>query len=53
MLFSFTFGIDEDVIKVPYHENVEFLYQNLVDVALESGRCVDQSKKYHLYSKWP
>ncbi len=26
MLFSFTFGIDEDVIKVYYHENVKFLY---------------------------
>ncbi len=40
MLFSFTFGIDKDVIKVYYHENDKFLYQELIDIALQSGRCV-------------
>ncbi len=26
MLFAFTFSVDEDVIEVHYHENVEFFY---------------------------
>ncbi len=48
MLFAFAFGVDEDIIKVYYHKNVELLCQNLVDVALEHGRCVSQSKRHHL-----
>ncbi len=48
MLVSFTFGVDKNVIKVHYHKNVEFPYQDLIDVALESGRYIDQSKKDHL-----
>ncbi len=51
MLFAFAFGIDKDVIKVYYHQNVKFLCQNLIDVALEYGQCVGQSKKHHLILK--
>ncbi len=48
MLFVFALGVDEDIIEVHYHKNVELLCQDLVDIALERGRCVSQSKKYHL-----
>ncbi len=48
VLFSLAFGVDEDIIKVHYHQNVKLLYQNLVDVDLESGRYVGHSKKYYL-----
>ncbi len=48
MLFALTLGIDEDVIGVHYHKNVEFFCQDLVDIALECGRCVGQSKRYYL-----
>ena len=48
MLFAFALEIDKNVIEVHYHENVELLCQNLVDIALERGRYVGQSKRYHL-----
>ncbi len=51
VLFAFAFVIDKDVIKVHYHNNVGLLCQDLIDVALESGRYVGQSKKHHLVLK--
>ncbi len=48
MLVTFAFGIDKDVIKVYYHENVEFLCHDLIDILLERGWCVDQSKTHNL-----
>ena len=51
MLLAFTFGIDKDIIKVYYHKNVKFLCQDLIDTALECGRCISQSKKHHLILK--
>ena len=42
------FDVDEDIIKIHYHKNVKFLYQNLIDIALKYGRCVSQSKRYNL-----
>ena len=51
MLFVFAFGVDEDVIKVHYHKNVKLFCQNLIDVVLKHGQCIDQSKKYHLVLK--
>ncbi len=48
VLFSFTFGIDENVIEVFYHKNIKLLYQDLIDVVLEIGWCIGQSKRYHL-----
>ncbi len=47
-LFSFGFGINEDVIEVYYHKNVKLLWQNLIIVALNSGRCIGQSKTHQL-----
>ncbi len=51
MLFAFTLGVDEDVIEVHYHKNVELLCQNLVNLALKHGRCIGQSKRYDLIFK--
>ncbi len=48
MLFAFAFSVDEDVIKVHYHENIELLCQNLVDVTIKSAWYVGQSKRHHL-----
>ncbi len=48
MLFVLALSVDEDVIEVHYHENVKLLCQDLVDIALESGRCVGQCKRHHL-----
>ncbi len=51
MLFAFTLGVDEDVIEVHYHENVELFCQDLINIALECDRYVGQSKKHHLILK--
>ncbi len=48
VFFAFAFDVDEDVIKVHYHKNVKFFYQDLIDIALECSRCVSQSKRYDL-----
>ena len=51
MFFFLVFDIDEDIIEVNYHKNIEFFYQNLVDIALQYSWCVDQSKKHHVILK--
>ena len=51
MFFALVFGIDEDVIEVYYYENVEFFYQDLIDIALEYDQCVSQSKRHYLVLK--
>ena len=51
VFFAFAFGVDKDVIKIQCHKNVEFLFQNLIDVALKYSRCVNQSKKHYLIFK--
>ncbi len=51
MLFAFAFGIDKDVIKVHYHENIKLLYQDLIDIALERDGCIGQFKRHHLILK--
>ena len=51
MFFSLIFGIDENVIEVYYHKNIEYFCQNLVDIALERDQYVSQSKRYHLIFK--
>ncbi len=33
---------------IHYYKNVKLLCQDLVDIALEYGRCIGQSKRYHL-----
>ena len=38
-------GIDEDVIKVNNDKNIEFLCQDLINIALKAGWCVGQPKR--------
>ena len=51
MLFSFAFTVDEDLIEIHYHKDVKFVRQNLVNVALERGQYIGQSKRYYLVLK--
>ncbi len=48
ILFAFTLGVDEDVIKVHYHDNVKLFCQDLVDITLKYSWCIGQSKRHHL-----
>ena len=48
MFSTLALSIDEDVIKVHYHKNIELLCQDLVDIILEYGQCIGQSKKHNL-----
>ena len=38
--FAWVLNIDEDVIKVNNDKNIEFLGQDLVNIALEAGQCI-------------
>ncbi len=51
VLFVLVLSVDEDVIKIDYHENVKLLYQDLVDIVLKHDRCIGQSKRYDLIFK--
>ena len=51
MSLVWVLSIDEDVIEVNNDKNIEFLGQNLVNIALETGRCAGQPKKYYLLFK--
>ncbi len=51
MLLVFVFCIDEDVIKIHYHKNVELLCYDHVDIVLKRGRRVGQSKRHDLILK--
>ena len=48
VFFALVLEVHEDVIEIYYHENVELFCQDLVDIALESGRCIGQSKRHDL-----
>ena len=41
-------GVDKDVIKVNNDEDIKFLGHDFLNIALEVGRCVGQSKKHYL-----
>ncbi len=51
MLFALVLSVDEDVIEKHHYENVELLDQDLVDVTLNRGRYIGQSKRYDLVLK--
>ena len=40
MTLTFIFGVNKDIIKVNNDKDIEFLGQNLIDVALEASRSV-------------
>ncbi len=48
MLFAFAFSVNEDIIEVYYHKNVEFLYQDLINIALECNWYISQFKRHDL-----
>ncbi len=48
VLSALILSIDEDVIEIHYHKNVELLGQDLVDITLKRGRCVGQSERHDL-----
>ena len=48
MFFSLAFSIDENVIKVYNNKDVKLFCQNLVNIILESGWYISQSKKHYL-----
>ncbi len=48
MFFSFALNIDENIIKVYNNKNIELFYQDHVDIAPESDKYINQSKKHYL-----
>ena len=44
-------GVDENVIEINNNEDIKFLSQDLVNIALKAGQCVEQPKKYYLILK--
>ncbi len=48
LLFALALSVDEDIIEIHYYENVELLGQDLIEVTLEHGRYVGQSKRHDL-----
>ena len=48
---AWVLGVDEDVIKVNNDKDIEFLGQDLVNIALKAGRCVGQPKRHYLILK--
>ncbi len=48
MLFALALSVDEDVIEIHYYEDVKLFGQDLVDVTLKRGRCINQSEKHDL-----
>ena len=48
MLFALVLGVDKDIIEIYYHENIELLCQDLINVTLKRGQYIGQSKRYDL-----
>ena len=48
---AWVFVVDEDVIEVNNDEDIEFLGQNFINIALEASRCVGKPKKHYLVFK--
>ena len=40
MTLAFIFGVNKYIIQVNNNKNIEFLGQNLIDIALEAGQSV-------------
>ncbi len=51
MLFALILSVDEDVIEIHNHKNVELLGQDLVDVTLKRSRYVGPSERHDLVLK--
>ena len=48
---AWVFSVDDDVIKVKNDKDIEFHGKDIVNIALEAGRCVEQPKKHYLVLK--
>ena len=46
--FSFIFDVDGDIIQIHNDKNIKFFCEDLINVALEYCRNIDQSKRHHL-----
>ena len=51
VVFSFVFGVDEDIIQIYNDKDIELFYKNLIDITLEYCRSVGQSKRHYLILK--
>ncbi len=51
ILFGLALSVDEDVIEIHYYKDVELLGQDLVDVTLKHGQCINQSERHDLVLK--
>ena len=48
VLFALALNIDENVIKVHYLKNVKLFCPDLVNISLQYGWCIGQSKRHDL-----
>ena len=48
MSLALVFSVDENVIEVKNYKNIEFLGQDLVNIALEASRYVGQLQRHYL-----
>ncbi len=51
MFFAFAFGVDKNVIKVHYHENIKLFCQDHIDITLERCWYVGQFKRHDMVLK--
>ena len=45
---AWVLGVDKDIIELNNDKDIEFLDQNLVNIALEASQCDGEPKKYYL-----
>ena len=45
---AWVFSVDKDVIKVNNDKEIKFLGQDLINIAPEAGRCIEQPKRHYL-----
>ena len=48
---AWVLSIDKDVIEVNNDKDINFLSQDLINIALKAGRCIKQPKRYYLILK--
>ena len=46
--FAWVLGIDKDIIWINNNKNIKFFDQDLIDITLETSRCIEESKRYYL-----
>ena len=51
MRLAWVLGVDKDVIEIKNDENIEFLGQDFINIALEAGRYVGQPERHYLVLK--